>query len=224
MEKLKYLLSKQYGRVYLACILIQRKSAEFRLKYFLEIYLNPNSVHELTILKSLQVSHKPRRAPRIVEVNWFPPLIGWVKINTDGDWRSASGQAGFGGVFRDYHVAAEVMAVIKAIDLAWVRDWKHMWLKVDSSLILNLLKSPQLVPWQWRVEWGNCLHCISQMHFHSSHIFREGNQVADAFANFGLSSAGLIWVSFTSPSYVFLFLSFEIKGRWRALLLFYLQS
>ncbi|KAL6190693.1 hypothetical protein ACLB2K_037087 [Fragaria x ananassa] len=84
-------------------------------------------------------------------------------------------------------VAAEVMAVIVAIELAWVRDWKHIWLEVDSSLVLNYLRSPLLVPWNLRVRWLNCLRCISEMTFRSSHIFREGNKVADALANHGLT-------------------------------------
>ena len=90
-------------------------------------------------------------------------------------------------------VAAEVMAVIMAIELAWVRDWKHIWLEVDSALVITFLHSPHLVPWQLRVEWNNCLHRISLMHFRSSHIYREGNKAADALANFGLSSDGLTW-------------------------------
>ncbi|PRQ43671.1 hypothetical protein RchiOBHm_Chr3g0470951 [Rosa chinensis] len=45
---------------------------------------------------------------------------------------------------------------------------------------------------QIRVEWGNWLHCISQMQFWCSHIFREGNQVADALANFGLTSDTMV--------------------------------
>ncbi|KAL6187555.1 hypothetical protein ACLB2K_038953 [Fragaria x ananassa] len=148
-----------------------------------------NGVFDLSILKKVGVPCKPSKAPCIVEVNWHPPLFGWVKVNTDGAWRSSSGQAGYGGLFRDFRggvlgafcsnfnmvssVAAEVMAVIKAIELAWMRDWKHVWLEVDSSLVINFLRSPHLVPWQLRVEWGNCLHRISQMHFRSSHIFRE---------------------------------------------------
>ena len=86
------------------------------------------------------------------------------------------------------------MAVIKAIELAWVRDWKHVWLEVDSSLVLIFLRSPHRVPWQLRVEWGNCLHRISQMQFKSSHIYREGNQVDDALTNFGTSLSDLtLW-------------------------------
>ncbi|KAM5549742.1 hypothetical protein ABKV19_000918 [Rosa sericea] len=90
-------------------------------------------------------------------------------------------------------VDAEIMAVIQAIELAWVREWKHIWLEVDSAMVLNFLRAPHLVPWRLRVAWDNCLHRISQMQFKSSHIFREGNQVADALANVGLSSSGLVW-------------------------------
>ncbi|PRQ35239.1 putative ribonuclease H-like domain, reverse transcriptase zinc-binding domain-containing protein [Rosa chinensis] len=93
----------------------------------------------------------------------------------------------------------EVMAVIKAIELAWVRDWKHVWLKVDSSLVLNFLQSPDLVPWQLHIEWGNCLYRISQMQFQSSHIFREGNRVADALANYGVTSSDLTWWDLAPP-------------------------
>jgi hypothetical protein len=31
------------------------------------------------------------------------------------------------------------------------------------------------------------------MQFRSSHIFREGNRVADTLANHGIHSSGLIW-------------------------------
>ena len=76
--------------------------------------------------------------------------------------------------------------VIKAIEIAWICDWKHIWLKVDSSLVP--IDSPHMVPWKLQVAWKNCIHRISMMHFRSSYIFREGNQVADALANFGSSS------------------------------------
>ncbi|KAL6201703.1 hypothetical protein ACLB2K_025415 [Fragaria x ananassa] len=88
-----------------------------------------NGVFDLYILKKVGVPCKP------MEVNWHPPIFSWVKVNTDGAWRSSSDQAGYGGIFRDFKggvlgafcsnfnmassVAAEVMAVIKAIELAW---------------------------------------------------------------------------------------------------------
>ncbi|KAK9931811.1 hypothetical protein M0R45_019074 [Rubus argutus] len=174
-----------------------------------------NSTFDLCILKNFGVQGRPHRAPRVIEVNWQPPLFGWVKINSDGTWKHDAGVGGYGAVFRDHRgyflgafassldipssVAAEVMAVIKAIELAWVRDWKHIWIEVDSSIVLHYLLFPSLVPWNLRVRWMNCIHTISQMSFRSSHIFREGNRVADALANFGSSSSSSRFVWWDSP-------------------------
>ena len=33
-----------------------------------------------------------------------------------------------------------------------------------------------VVPWRWRPAWSRCLRFLSQMQFHVSHIYREGNQ------------------------------------------------
>ncbi|PRQ19899.1 hypothetical protein RchiOBHm_Chr7g0222341 [Rosa chinensis] len=37
------------------------------------------------------------------------------------------------------------------------------------------------------------------MQFRSSHIFREGKQVADALANYGAASSDLIWWDLAPP-------------------------
>ncbi|XP_024156133.1 uncharacterized protein LOC112164125 [Rosa chinensis] len=119
-----------------------------------------STVQELRILKCFGA---PCRPPRVVEVNWLPPSLGWVKINSNGSWKHEEGVGGCGAIFQDYKgqflgafasnleipssIAAEIMAVIKAIELAWVRDWKHIWLEVDSSLVLDYIRTPSLVPW-----------------------------------------------------------------------------
>lgn len=176
-----------------------------------------NNTQDLCVLKRFGVACRPRRAPRILEVNWHPPVIGWFKVNTDGAWKRGEDHLSYGGVFRNFQgevvgafsssldipssIAAEVMAVIKAIELAWIRDWKHIWLEVDSSLVLNFLISPHMVSWQLQVSWKNCIYRISMMHFHSSHIFREGNQVVDALANYSSSSSDLTWWD-SSPGFI----------------------
>ncbi|KAL6135028.1 hypothetical protein ACLB2K_067256 [Fragaria x ananassa] len=59
-----------------------------------------NGVFDLYILKKVGVPCKPSKALCIVEVNWHPPVFGWVKVNTDDDtWRSFSGQAGYEGIY-----------------------------------------------------------------------------------------------------------------------------
>ncbi|KAK9949954.1 hypothetical protein M0R45_005462 [Rubus argutus] len=187
-----------------------------------------NSVQDLRILKCFSATCRPRRAPSVVEVNWNPPSIGWVKINTDGAWKHNEGVGGYGAIFRDYKghflgafasnldvpssVAAEVMAVIKAIELAWVRDWKHIWLEVDSSLVLDFIRRPSLVPWKLQIRWFNCLYQISQMHFKVSHIFREGNKVADVLANYGTLSSDFVWWD-EPPPFLLVYYNSDVVGH-----------
>ncbi|KAL6196942.1 hypothetical protein ACLB2K_032555 [Fragaria x ananassa] len=97
-------------------------------------------VHHGSLLDMLHEGLVHSRSPQLqakvgvpckpVEVNWHPPIFSWVKVNTDGVWRSSSGQVVYGGIFRDFKggvlglgfnmassMAAEVMTVIKAIEL-----------------------------------------------------------------------------------------------------------
>ncbi|KAL6207455.1 hypothetical protein ACLB2K_018413 [Fragaria x ananassa] len=99
----------------------------------LENGLMHNSVQDLRIIKSFGAECQLRRAPRFIEVVWHPPVIGWVKINSDGAWKHAEGVGGFDAVFRDFKghvlgafssnidipssVAAEVMIIIVSIEL-----------------------------------------------------------------------------------------------------------
>ena len=70
--------------------------------------------------------------------------------------------------------------------------WKWCLCQLFQILLcLFFFKSPWLVPWQLHVLWKNCIHRISLMNFHASHIFWEGNQIVDALACFGLSSSGM---------------------------------
>ena len=47
--------------------------------------------------------------------------------------------------------------------------------------------------------WSNWMHHIKSMTFRCSHVFREGNVVADGFANLGLGSS-LLWHVSPPPS------------------------
>lgn len=186
-----------------------------------------NSVQELRILKCFGAPCRPRATPRVVEVNWIPPSLGWVKINSDGSWKHEEGVGGYGAIFRDYKghflgafasnleipssISAQIMVVIKAIELAWVRDWKHIWLEVDSSLVLDYIRRPSLVPWPLRVRWLNCLYRISKMNFKATHIFREGNKIADALANQGTSCSELMWWD-EPPPFILLSYNNDVRG------------
>ncbi|VVA41098.1 PREDICTED: Ribonuclease H [Prunus dulcis] len=107
-----------------------------------------NKVRDLCTICSIGVHCRPRPNTKIVEVMWHLPCFGSVKINTDGTHKSESSKAGSGGVFHDYEghvlgafsanldvpsaVHAEVLAVIKAIELAWLHAWHNVWIETDS--------------------------------------------------------------------------------------------
>lgn len=54
-------------------------------------------------------------------------------------------------------------------------------------VVVQAFKSQDIVPWQLRNRWSNCLNITSSMNFIVSHIFREGNACADALANIDLT-------------------------------------
>ncbi|KAL6218963.1 hypothetical protein ACLB2K_012170 [Fragaria x ananassa] len=99
-------------------------------------------------------------APRIVL--WHPPLIPWLKLNTDGFSKGNPGLAGCGGVFRDSFgrfiggycqglgaqtaFFAELMAVILGVEFAFLFGWHHIWLESDSTTILQCISSSSFVP------------------------------------------------------------------------------
>jgi len=67
------------------------------------------------------------------------------------------------------------MGVILAIECAMERDWKNLWIESDSKLANLAVKSPNIVPWQLKNRWLNCVHLMSNMNCMITHIYREGN-------------------------------------------------
>ncbi|WCJ36046.1 hypothetical protein M5689_017268 [Euphorbia peplus] len=169
-----------------------------------------NALQDFHVLHQLGISARPCRAPKIIGVRWKPPTSGWLKINTDGSALGAPGRAGSGGIFRtargfskgcfafsincSYAHLAELRAAIHAISVAWERGWHNIWLECDSSYVVELFKKrSSQVPWEVRQDWLQCMRNISDMSFVVSHIFREGNRVADALARFGQSHNDSHW-------------------------------
>ncbi|PON85141.1 Ribonuclease H-like domain containing protein [Trema orientale] len=60
-----------------------------------------NSQHDLVILRRLSLPCRPKKAPRIISIHWFPLLSGWVKVIVDGSAQVQPGVISSGGVFRN---------------------------------------------------------------------------------------------------------------------------
>ncbi|KAK0599983.1 hypothetical protein LWI29_010426 [Acer saccharum] len=154
-------------------------------------------------------------------------------VNTDGAAFGSPGLSGCAGVFRTcrgfvrgcfaiplgvcFAFEAELAAAIHAIDYAWTFGWHRLWLESDSTFVVNILRSrSRKVPWHWRPAWDRCLCLISQMDFAVTHIYREGNQVADSLASRSPSIVSPTWW-WTAPSFCnsFIFNDFCCRPSFR---------
>ncbi|GAU32136.1 hypothetical protein TSUD_218870 [Trifolium subterraneum] len=179
-------------------------------------HIDRKSVRDFTILKKFNVSTHHSTNTVIKGVLWQPPLINWLKCNIDGAAKGNPGLASCGGIFRN-HVAdmiycfveplgtastfqAELCRAMRAIEVAYSRNWKNIWLETDSVLVVFLAfkNLNSNVTWNLRNRRNNVKLLLRQMNCIVSHIFRKGNQVADTLANFGSSLSSLASWHFVS--------------------------
>lgn len=144
----------------------------------------------------------------IREIIWSPPFTRWIKCNTDGVATSITSSCG--GIFRDnnanfiscfaenlggcsaYH--AELLAIMRATEIACQRRWSNIWIESDSSLVVMAFQNDSMIPCSIRNRWKNCVQLLYQMNFAVTHIYREGNRCADLLASKGLDDQGVrIW-------------------------------
>ncbi|KAM5549758.1 hypothetical protein ABKV19_000926 [Rosa sericea] len=169
-----------------------------------------NSVDELCIFSALGISGRASRTHQIREVNWHAPCAFQLKVNTDGAARGTPGLAGYGGIFRDHlgncmgcfagsmgiatALEAELQAIIHAVTIASGKGWTSLWIECDLAVAIHFLANKNCsVPWRLTVDWSNCCTILSSMQIRFSHIYREGNQVADCLANYGVDHEGHYW-------------------------------
>ncbi|XP_057771115.1 uncharacterized protein LOC130990904 [Salvia miltiorrhiza] len=158
-----------------------------------------NSFDDLLVVKKIGVRPRASPPPDFINVYWWPPVNNWIKVNTDGSALGAPGKIGAGGVFRDkfswvrgcFHVKggigfaleAELLAVITAIQIAHARHWRQLWIESDSTYIVHLLHERSTsVPWRFAAVWKKILLLLKDFQIQISHIYREGNKVADILA------------------------------------------
>jgi ribonuclease HI len=163
-----------------------------------------NSIRDFNFLKAFQVSIHPPRPSILREVIWCPPMFNWLKCNIDGASCGNPGNAACGGVFRNHAAdfvygfaeplgvmnafVAEMCGAMRAVEIAFQNNWHRLWIESDSLLVVSAFNHPdKQVAWSISNRWRNTIYKVKQMNVIVTHIFREGNQVADIFANHGLS-------------------------------------
>jgi ribonuclease HI len=88
-------------------------------------------------------------------------------------------------------IHAEIMALIIAMEIANSKHWNFLCLESDSKVALHAFDNIDIVPWDLRNRWLNCLAFGITLQW--SHIYREGNSCADKIANLGHAYNNLEW-------------------------------
>ncbi|KAL6572341.1 hypothetical protein OROMI_013299 [Orobanche minor] len=179
----------------------------------------------------------PKTIFKCCSVRWSKPQSGWWKLNTDGAARGNPGDAAAGGVIRDHmgkplimfseflgvrtNNFAELYAIWRGLELCIENHFDKVWVEVDSKIALSLIEHSTTTHWQLQSIISKIREFRGSIEIRFSHIFREGNAVADWLANHGcdrkdfflqdvfyISVRWLDWIYYL----VFLFLASSTKS------------
>lgn len=91
--------------------------------------------------------------------------------------------------------------MVKAIEIAYQKGWRKLWLECDSILVVQAFKSDKLVPWQRKNRGLNVVVMSKSMVFIVGHIYCEGNTCAYRLASHDINLQKFCWWEFT-PTFV----------------------
>ena len=133
-------------------------------------------------------------------VGWFPPLVHWLKLNTDGAFKASIGMASAGGIIRDkngdwitgfaMHIGpssplqAELWAVLQGLTLCLHRGFNRIIVEVDSKCVVDILqRRDKRVGPNYRLTRDINKLLNKEWKIKIAHNYRERNRCADAIAN-----------------------------------------
>ncbi|KAL2474811.1 RNase H domain-containing protein [Abeliophyllum distichum] len=116
-----------------------------------------------SLLKARILNQITRNLPSPVAVTWWKPKEGWHKLNTDGALKEN----------------AELRAVETGLRQCWQNKLIKVWVEVDSLAAMLLCNQKNKGPWDVQYILESIHQNINKMEIHFSHIWREGNRVAD---------------------------------------------
>lgn len=115
------------------------------------------AIHEFKMLKAFNIEIHAPKAPKIIQVDWHPPICGWIKVNSDGSAQGNPRHSSCGVIFRDSRAAAmgsfshyigiatsfyvEMVAAIMSIEFAYAKGWHKLWLECDSKMVVQAFKN-----------------------------------------------------------------------------------
>ncbi|CAA7018347.1 unnamed protein product [Microthlaspi erraticum] len=137
-------------------------------------------------------------------IAWLPPMVSWMKLNTDGASHGNPGLATAGGVLRNGEghwcggfalnigrctaPMAELWGVYYGLCFAWEQRITRLEVEVDSLMVVGFLKTgiEDSHPLSFLVRL--CHGFLSKdWEVRVTHVYREANRLADGLANYAFS-------------------------------------
>ncbi|KAL0310201.1 UNVERIFIED_CONTAM: putative ribonuclease H protein [Sesamum calycinum] len=122
-----------------------------------------------------------------------------VKLNTDGASKGNPCWAEVGGIARDYegkvilefsepigftnNMVAEMHAAVRGLSICLEKGFSKVWLELDALHVIHHISRQVRGDWYIQNMLQHIQIYLKQIEVRISHIFREGNQAADYFAN-----------------------------------------
>nr|XP_016475204.1 PREDICTED: uncharacterized protein LOC107796895 [Nicotiana tabacum] len=159
------------------------------------IYLVSSTLQALVQLKKpgLHVPHKwldlltmmEQYTPRLKydKVLWEFPSRGWIKVNTDGACR---GNPEGREISEGTNNESEAVAIVEALKMCKIFNFGRIWLQTGSMLLKNIIEESWKPPWYTTKHVKEILILKEQSNIKVTHIFKEGNTLADHIANYAL--------------------------------------
>ncbi|XP_042387015.1 uncharacterized protein LOC121978787 [Zingiber officinale] len=153
---------------------------------------------DISAAQAMVMQVRIRTLHTISAVQWRRPDDGWFKLNTDGSSRGNPGESSYGAIVRDHsgqvvvarqgvlgegsNIRAELMAILRGLELCVDRQLFPIWLESDSLVALHIIGSSG-ISWELREEILRIRRLVRQYGVRCTHIYREGNAAADFLAN-----------------------------------------
>lgn len=131
-------------------------------------------------------------------------MTGRIKINIDGASRGNLGRSSIGFCIRDEggdviyacgreireitNTVAKTMAILEALRYASQHKFNYIWLQTDSMLLNNVIAECWKPPWVIIDHVDEIIRLLERCTSMVSHIFKEGNKLADHLSNYALES------------------------------------
>ncbi|KAG6469541.1 hypothetical protein ZIOFF_070470 [Zingiber officinale] len=153
---------------------------------------------DISAAQAMVIQVRIRTLHTISAVHWRRPDDGCFKLNTDGSSRGNPGESSYGAIVRDHsgqvvvarqgvlgegsNIRAELMAILRGLELCVDRQLSPIWLESDSLVALHIIRSSG-ISWEFREEILRIRRLVRQYGVRCTHIYREGNAAADFLAN-----------------------------------------